>query len=150
MPTDHHSPHRIFAPETAQLVSLRATLSRVRFHRRLRRTAATSALLAAVVAVVWLAIPTPVLRPGPSPVVNSTRIRSSPLTPEQKIVSSAAPGLYIRTPAEFPVAIRITTSPGTSVPRLDESEFRSLLAACDLYCIQLNGEAPEVRPLLPK
>jgi len=148
MPTDHPSATcDTFDPETAQIESLNATLSRVRFRRRVRRTATTSVILMAALGAVWLALPTPLPRSGPAPVADSIRIRSLPLTPEQKIVSSVIPDLYIHTPSETSGIARIATPSGASVPRLGEREFQSLLATYDLYCIQVNGAAPEIRSL---
>jgi hypothetical protein len=117
----------------------------VRLRRRVRRTTIASVILVATLGAVWLALPAPSPEPGPAPLADFIRIRSLPLAPEQKIVSSVTPGLYVHTPPESSSIARIATPPGASLPRLGENEFQSLLATYDLYYIQLNGEAPEIR-----
>lgn len=148
MPTNSTaSADRVFDAEASRHASLTATLSRVRFRRRARRTVQSTAALLLATAAVWLAIPSPSLRPDPPLVQNPLLIRSSPLTAEQRIVSAAGPELFIRTPAESDIAMRITTPTDAAVPRLGEDEFHRWLAAHEVYCIQLNGGPPRVLPL---
>lgn len=141
MQTEHDSPNnRLYDTETARQASLRATISRVRLRRRVRKTAGGAAVLLAVGAVVWLAMPgvTPQSGGGPGPVVgpvavDSLRIRTMPLTAEQRVVTARTPGLIVRTQA------------GRTVPRLGEGELRALLAAHEAYLIQMDGGTVEVR-----
>ena len=57
------------------------------------------------------------------------------------------PELFIRTPEERAMDVRITTPPDAAVPRLGEAEFHTWLAAHEVYCIQLGGDLAQVLPL---
>jgi hypothetical protein len=137
-----------FDPETAREASLAATLARVRLVRRARRGVGAGAVGLVAAGAVWLGMPRP-------PAITSVPAAGSPLVVKsrslpatQRIVSTPRPDL--RTTAEPAPVERVSTPPGIVVSRLGEIEFNTLLAANQLYCIQLAGDLPQVLPLHPE
>lgn len=130
--------------DSAQQMSLAATLATVRLHRRIRRCMRTGIVVLAVGTGVWATLPVRV-SPNESPPVLTTQIflKSVPLTQEQRIVSVKALGSVIRTPADARTE-DLTIPSGPEVVRLGDTEFHKLLAAYNAYCIQLPGKQPEI------
>lgn len=138
---------RPFHVDAARHASLCATLSRVRLRRRMRKTGGAIAVLCLTALLVRLAIPGAVTPPGGQVVERDQLIiRSAPLKADQRMVSVKDEGMFVRTTATEAVA-RVKTPADAPVARLGDSEFRHLLAAHDVYCIQVGAGAAQVLPL---